>query len=367
MLIDDLIEDGIDVMQLGKSLKGNSKYNYETVRTVFRRSFGSVHAALKSYGLFESNGIPNGLELERCCYITSDYKVMVNRYEKERIKDIYYLSDIEFIRLINPVKESLMQDALDCLLRDAFLDKALLPRVGDDNSMSKYIKNKYGGMFKMLDTIGLSILADSIVYQCSDCGDLVPISNFAQNKGKPYSIESKCKLCFYSSKNIDCMTVNRHKRRAKEKYLPCNLTKTEYTYNQCFLTNRDETSLEHALPISLGHGGTTRGNCYPMRLDLNISKNDKHLFLWFKANRQRFKLSQSKFDRLIEWLASANALSVQEYREFYDWCFANPRTVDEIKCDQRHSIEIWREASGKQFPLPAYTQTYYSTESEAVS
>jgi hypothetical protein len=63
---------------------------------------------------------------------------------------------------------------------------------------------------------------------------------------------------------------------------------------------------------------------------LNRSKFTNNIFEWFETNRQRFELSQEKFDRLIEWLASANAMTVEEYRDYVYWCHANPRTVDEI-------------------------------------
>jgi hypothetical protein len=66
------------------------------------------------------------------------------------------------------------------------------------------------------------------------------------------------------------------------------------------------------------------------------------------------------------YLAAQNNLTPQEYREFYDWCFANPRTVDEIKRDQRHSLEIWREATGRTFELPGWTKTYYMSEESGV-
>lgn len=60
--------------------------------------------------------------------------------------------------------------------------------------------------------------------------------------------------------------------------------------------------------------------------------NTTHQFIqWFEANRQRFDLSQERFDSLIAWLASANAMSVEEYRDYVYHCHENPRTINELK------------------------------------
>lgn len=369
-LIDILIDDDVNVLQLGKSLKGNTKYNYETIRTIFRRSFGSVQNALIAYGLFEKNGTPNELEMERCCYISSNYDVVVNDYEKEFVMDLYNLSEIEFHRLIKPIKEKLLEEVLDKMIHDLFYRKVVLPREDGDSQLSDFIKLKFGNIFNLLRSYRAERLSDSLLWVCSGCMDTMSVSNFVESRGKRYGIESKCRSCYYEAKDKHHMAGNRQKRRAKEKFLPYDYIVDKILYSECMLTGDINPSIEHALPISIGHGGTTFGNCYPLRLDLNISKNDNHLFEWFEANKQRFELPQEKFVRLIDYLAVVNGLTSEEYREFYDWCFTNPRNIDEIKRDQRHSIEIWREASGKQFPLPAYTQTYYSNESaesEAVS
>ncbi len=176
----------------------------------------------------------------------------------------------------------------------------------------------------------------------------------------------------YYRHNKQRFRLYEHRRRARNSSLPSNLTNVEYTktltyFNGICALSKNSGSLEkeHAIPISIGHGGTTFGNCYPMANGFNQSKGNSNMFEWFEANRQRFELSQENFDRLVDYLAVVNGLTTQEYRDFYYWCFANPRTVDEVKADQRHSIEIWREAVGKQFPLPTFTATYNSTDNES--
>lgn len=166
-------------------------------------------------------------------------------------------------------------------------------------------------------------------------------------------------------KNADRKKISVAKRRALERSLPT--TYVDYSINYCRISNDISIHWDHVIPLATGHGGTVYGNMIPLRSDLNESKTDSNIFEWFASVRQRFELSQERFDKLIDYLASANALMVEEYRDFVYWCHDNPRNIDEIKRDQRHSIEIWREAVGKQFPLPSYAMSYENNiESEAV-
>lgn len=173
------------------------------------------------------------------------------------------------------------------------------------------------------------------------------------NRDKKKEIDRK-----YNSKNLDKRRLVEQRRRASVKYLPNSLYVHSTHYLTCALTGCTDVDLDHAIPIASGHGGTTRGNMYGLRSDLNKSKSNSNIFKWFSANKERFNLSQDNFDILIQYLAIANSLTVEEYRLFYDWCFDNKRSINEIKVDQRHSIEIWREAKGRQFPLPSYTEAY---------
>jgi hypothetical protein len=140
--------------------------------------------------------------------------------------------------------------------------------------------------------------------------------------------------------NPDRMSLLYNLRRARVASLPHTLTTEEYDItleyfgNSCALTGETEDlEKEHAIPISIGHGGTTFENCYPMAGRLNASKYNKNIFEWFEANRQRFELSQDRFDNLIAYLASANAMSVEEYRDHVYWCHANPRSINELEAN----------------------------------
>lgn len=154
------------------------------------------------------------------------------------------------------------------------------------------------------------------------------------------------------------------RRRTAKAYLPDAVTWTEWestltaTKRRCSLTGTvSNIHMEHWLPIGIGHGGTHVGNIYPMQGTLNLSKSDTNPFEWFEANGQRFELTQSAFDALVWRLAHQNGLTPEEFRDFTYWCFANKRTVIEVKADNLHygykrpSLEMWREAVGLLFPI----------------
>lgn len=137
----------------------------------------------------------------------------------------------------------------------------------------------------------------------------------------------------YYEENKDIFRVKNQRRRAREMALPgvwALKQKKEmlvYFDGKCALTGESDITQEHAIPLSIGHGGTIHGNMWPLCSRLNSSKHNKNIFEWFEANRQRFELSPERFDRLIEWLAAANEMTVEEYRDYVYWCHANPNDV----------------------------------------
>lgn len=102
-------------------------------------------------------------------------------------------------------------------------------------------------------------------------------------------------------------------------------------FGGCALSGSDDIHWDHVIPLSIGHFGTSYGNMIPLRSDLNLSKQDSNMFEWFEANRQRFNLSQEKFDILIKWLANVNGVSVEDYRDYVYWCHENPYSLDELR------------------------------------
>lgn len=138
--------------------------------------------------------------------------------------------------------------------------------------------------------------------------------------------------------NPDMHLLKDQRRRARKLALPYDLTADQQvdinaTFgNACALTGDTlDIHADHVIPLSIGHGGTTYGNMIPLSAELNLSKRASHIFEWFEANRNRFNLSQRKFDALIEYLAQVNEMTTREYRAYVDWCFDNPRDVGELQ------------------------------------
>mgnify|MGYP001205410293 FL=1 len=116
--------------------------------------------------------------------------------------------------------------------------------------------------------------------------------------------------------------------------------------NRCALSFSFLISMDHFIPQSIGHGGTYVGNVYPLDPDLNASKGDSNPYLWAEANKD--KIDYPLFERLCEYLAEQNGLTPDEFRSFVFWCFAHPRTPEDIRKDPRPSIEIWKEARRRE-------------------
>ncbi|MEC0399883.1 hypothetical protein U7118_07440 [Bacillus subtilis] len=120
LLIDNLIDDGIDVSNLRKELLKSSKYSYHAVMRHLQRCFGSLQNALIAYGLYEQVAEPSHLEIERCFYIDDEYKVSENKYILKEVKELYNISDTKFREYRKGVLENLEKEALDAYVRDAF-------------------------------------------------------------------------------------------------------------------------------------------------------------------------------------------------------------------------------------------------------
>jgi hypothetical protein len=126
------------------------------------------------------------------------------------------------------------------------------------------------------------------------------------------------------------------RRRARKQSLTDDFTEEQMRntlgyFGGCALTGAT-TSIhwDHVIPLATGHGGTTYGNMIPLNSALNTSKNDRNIFEWFIANKDRFNLSQERFDRLVDWLADANGMTTDEYRSFVNECFENKRNITRV-------------------------------------
>ena len=142
-------------------------------------------------------------------------------------------------------------------------------------------------------------------------------------------------------KGIHNQTVKTINKRAKDQGLVGGVTKRQLADvlgrfgGGCALTNSKDFQFDHVIPIDVGRCGSVAENLIPLNASLNSSKHANNIFEWFDDNRERFDLSQRKFDELIEYLADINEMTVEEYRDYVYWCHDNPRTVDEIMEEER--------------------------------
>ncbi|MCQ4363051.1 hypothetical protein KQR54_18300 [Mycobacterium gordonae] len=126
--------------------------------------------------------------------------------------------------------------------------------------------------------------------------------------------------------NPEKTALEKHTRRARKSALPDTLTYAQinetlaYFNAGCALTGDEGFQWDHVIPLASGSGGTTHGNMIPLRSDLNASKNDSNVFEWFAANKQRFALSQERFDSLISWLSEVNGMTPEMYRDYVYGC-----------------------------------------------
>lgn len=138
----------------------------------------------------------------------------------------------------------------------------------------------------------------------------------------------------WEKRNPERVALKHQRRRARKEALPDDLTHEqmtstlEYFEGGCALTGEKvNIDWDHVIPISLGVGGTIESNMIPLRSDLNKRKSNLNLFEWFDKSKESLNLSQAKFNKLVEFLASKNGMSIDEYRSFYFEQFKNKEEV----------------------------------------
>lgn len=115
---------------------------------------------------------------------------------------------------------------------------------------------------------------------------------------------------------------------------------SDFNY-KCVISEDPNYEQDHFIAISTGHGGTYKGNIILLSGYINNKKSDNNPFEWIKT---RSNHEQLNFEKLVSKLAILNNLSVEDFKSFVYWCYGNPRTIEEVKRDERKSIDIWRTA-----------------------
>ncbi|MFK4304283.1 hypothetical protein ABH892_004423 [Paenibacillus sp. RC254] len=146
--IDELIDRGIDVTNISKEL---SAKEYGSIRKQALRSFGSYTQALREYGLYECNGTPSEVELQRCFEITDDFRV-VETADVTHVCDIYNLDYFTFRKVSQEIKERVEIDALDDFYREHYPFDNLPTRVLRETypKLYGYLRKHYGTYKKFL-------------------------------------------------------------------------------------------------------------------------------------------------------------------------------------------------------------------------
>jgi hypothetical protein len=134
----------------------------------------------------------------------------------------------------------------------------------------------------------------------------------------------------YNEENPHIRKSIRQRYKARRYSLPQNLT-TNQTKQLlsigCILTGeKNDLHLDHFIPLSWGHGGTTFENMIPLSAELNISKNNRNPFEWIKT---RNDIDISRWNAAIEHLARLNGMTAKEFEEYVYWCENNKREVTE--------------------------------------
>ncbi|WP_459198762.1 hypothetical protein [Bacillus subtilis] len=182
-LLDELIDAGIDITSLRKELIKHTEFKYGSVKNCLSRGFGSIKNALKAYGLYDPIGTPARLELERCIYISDDYRVVENRRKSYELKELYNISDIQFKKHILGIKSDLEKEALEEYVKETFPEGLSRGYIRDHRlwHIESYMRKYFSGSARKL---------------CEEWGLYYEIFNYSSRSAHPH-------CCFYLNKGFE--------------------------------------------------------------------------------------------------------------------------------------------------------------------
>lgn len=146
--VDELIDRGVDVTNIAQEL---SQREYNRIRKQAVRAFGSYEQALREYGLYDCNGTPSEIELQRCFEITEDFGV-AETADVTHVCDIYNLDYFTFRKVSQETRERVEIDALDDFYRKHYPFDNLPTRVLREAypKLYGYLRKHYGTYRKFL-------------------------------------------------------------------------------------------------------------------------------------------------------------------------------------------------------------------------
>ena len=334
VILDELIDDGIDVERLGEELKGSERYNYNTIRVRLRRTFGSVEKALEEYGINKSSSTPHYNEIYGCFRLDGGFKIYLDEFEVESLCDKHNISKEEFKTVSKKVLKDFEKESA-CVfvnrIKQRIYDdgEVLIVREDVPSYISVYIKSNYESLIGWARHESPYIYREGLKVYCGDCLKYRPVSEYPTKDNGSMGLDYVCKDCFNHS--IKPYTL---KRRSLLKKSEFNFGKSEMERvlsvfgGGCALTgSKENIHWDHVIPVTTGYGATTIKNMIPLRGDINISKKDSNFFDWFKLKGRKFSISKRKFNEVVRYLANVNGMSVESYREYVYWCHNNPKDL----------------------------------------
>lgn len=125
-----------------------------------------------------------------------------------------------------------------------------------------------------------------------------------------------------------------HIYRARKRNLVNDFDNEDYTTlmnmykGKCCLTgSTNNLHLDHVIPLATGHSGTVYENIIPLASTLNSSKQAYNIFEWAESNYSRLGFTLEQFYEVMTEVAKRNSMTLEKYREYYYWCFENPKKV----------------------------------------
>ena len=202
----------------------------------------------------------------------------------------------------------------------------------ETKDLTEFYKSKSGGLGGRRSKCSSCDRAEYRDYYRTNSKSLIKkrMENRSKNLSRDYETQVR-----YTSRNRNKINKRRSmypanvNRAAREFGLPANLTVEDKEFlldlfGGCALTGETENiHLDHVIPLTTGVGGTVTWNIIPLKAGLNISKGNKNIFEWFDDNKERFNLSDEKFERTLNFLAKEKGTTVADYKKFVYEAFKN--------------------------------------------
>jgi 5-methylcytosine-specific restriction endonuclease McrA len=182
--------------------------------------------------------------------------------------------------------------------------------------------------------------SDNLFLDCMLCNSKLPIQFFSTGSGV-LGRKGRCRKCLQGTRKSDFSKIKtnketerfkskmkKHRRKARLLGLPSTLSsKQAYAilekYNfKCALTGIPFPNIDHIIPTAIG-GGTIIENILPLASHVNSYKRDLNIFEWAIEYYERLGFTLERFYEVMTEVACREGMTLEEYREYVNWCFDN--------------------------------------------